>query len=216
MTNKFLNLIKWEITITHKIHNVIKYLLCFFLFCSFSLLLISTRAEIENFGMIFIVISLPLSMLAFANLILKPDYNDGSLELLLINFTPFEIAFAKYLSLSLCCFYGVLINFPIMLIFFNIEFWQALYSMISLCLTLLLAANLTTLIGAMQCYFQTNTNYLSILVMPLLIPSIVISGIMLTDPQKQYLNYILLSIDLIIIPSALYFISYLIKNIYHI
>ncbi len=216
MNNNFFKLLKWELVIAHKINNIIKYLFCFFLLCNFSLVLIAHHEQIKIFGMIFIIISLPLALLAFASSIFKPDYNDGNLELLLINFTPLQIVGAKYFSLLLCCFGGLLTNIPIMLIFFGISFWQMITLNITLLLILLLTSILVILIGAVQCYFQTNTNYLSILIMPLLVPSIIVSGLLLLEPQNQYFNYILLGIDLVTIPSIIYLTSYLVKNIYNI
>jgi hypothetical protein len=52
--------------------------------------------------------------------------------------------------------------------------------------------------------------------MPLIIPNIIISGLLIQSPGDISFAAIMLGINLIIIPPALYLSGYLLENIYNI
>lgn len=213
--NRLYKLIKWDFVIQNRINNLTKYLLSFFLFCTLSLTLINNHADIQKTGMIFSIICMPLALIGLSNLMLKQDLEDGSLELLLSNFSAVEIVIAKFFSIFISTLLNFIINLPIMFILFDIK----LHSLILLCLTmpllLMLSSVLLLLISSIQSYFKSNSYFLSILIMPLLIPDIILIGLIL---QNSNINLILImgGINLIIMPIALIFSAYLIKNIYNI
>jgi heme exporter protein B len=73
------------------------------------------------------------------------------------------------------------------------------------------------LISSIQCYFRSNTNFLSTLLLPLIIPSIILSGIIIqSDNNNSSLLLILIGVNCIIVPISIYLSSYLIENIYNI
>ncbi len=214
---KQLHLLKWEFTIQNKLNNLSKYLSGFFLFCTLSMSLIANHSDIEKLGMIFAVISLPLGMIGLSHFVFKQDLSDGSLESLLVNFSSLEITLAKFISILGSSLFSLIFNLPIIFILFNPSSFLLLNLTYAMVLLLMLASALLTLIASTQCYFRSNTNFLPLLTMPLLIPSIIITGIVMQDAiNSTNLLLIMLGINLVILPITFILASYLIKNIYNV
>ncbi len=214
--NDFTRLIVWEYKIHNKIHNLAKYLFGFLFFCSCSISLINSQADIQRFGIILSVIYLPLALIGFTSIIFKSDLDDGSLELMLVNFSPIKVVSAKFISLFISSLLGAGLNLPFIALIFNVDlisFWHLLSVFL---LLLSLTSSLVILIATIQSYFRANTNFLSILIMPLLMPGIIIAGIILQDNTESYLIFSLIGFNLIIIPCCLSLASYLLGNIYNI
>jgi heme exporter protein B len=210
------NLIFHEFKVQNKIHNITKYTLIFFIFCCLSITLINAYENIQTFGIIFAVISIPLAFISLSGNLIKPDIEDGSLEILITTSTPGKIILAKYIALCTCCSLSFFLTMPIIYLIYNIELTIFVAMVLSALILLFLSASLITLISAIQGYFRSNTNFLSILIMPLLIPNIILSGLFLQNHADLHLLFIMLGINLVIIPPALYLSSYLIENIYNI
>jgi len=213
---KLIQLTKWEFRVQNNINNLTKYLFAFFLFCTFSIVLINQQTDIRKFGIVFSVICLPLSLISFSQLIFKQDLDDGSLELLLSNYSSQEIIISKFLSVFSSAIISILFNIPIIFIIFDLSWTLLILLFITLFLLLLLASGLVILIGAIQGYFRSNTNFLSILIMPLLIPNIIMSGLVLQNAQYLSLVFVMIGINIIILPVVLYLSCYLVKNIFNV
>jgi heme exporter protein B len=210
-------LIKHEFLLQNKTYNLIKYFFIFFVFCSGSITIVSAHDKIVSFGVIFSIISIPLSLIGITANFLKPEIEDGSLEILLISFSPIQIILAKYLSLFLCGSIGFIANMPFAYLLFNINMNQLDIIIFSGLLLMSTACGVIILISSIQCYFRSNTNFLSALLMPLIIPSIILSGMMIENSNNNYsLALILIGINCIIVPVSIYLSSYLIENIYNI
>ncbi|MDR0296734.1 MAG: heme exporter protein CcmB [Rickettsia sp.] len=213
---KLIQLIKWEYLTQNRINNLSKYLFTFFLFCVFSTALINDQTDIKKFGIIFSVIVLPIALIGFSSLIFQQDVEDGSLELLLSSFNESEIIAAKLITLIFSTFTSSLLNMPIIYIIFDLDMVTVSYLFITLTLLLILSSSLLVLIGAIQSYFRSNTNLLAILIMPLLIPSIILSGLVLQNFDNINLIFVMIGINMFLLPIIFYLSSYLIKNIYNI
>lgn len=211
-----MQLLKQEFVIQNKVYNLIKYFLIFFIFCSSSITIINSHETISSFGIVFSVVAIPLALIGVTATFLKPDIEDGSMELLLVSFKPHQIILAKYFNLFICGFIGFIINVPFSYLLFNIAIGQLV--LIIICGMLLMASStaIIILISSIQCYFRSNTNFLSVLIMPLIIPGIILSGVIIQSDTNSSLMLIFLGINCIIIPTSIYFSSYLIENIYNI
>lgn len=214
--HKLIQLIKWEYLIQNRINNLSKYLFIFFLFCIFSTALINDQTDIKKFGIIFSVIVLPIALIGFSSLIFQQDVEDGSLELLLSSFNESEIIAAKLITIIVSSLTSALLNMPIIYIIFDLDMLTVSYLLINLILLLILSSSLLVLIGAVQSYFRSNTNLLAILIMPLLIPKIILSGLVLQNFDNINLIFVMIGINMILVPIIFYLSSYLIKNIYNI
>ncbi|WP_341753571.1 heme exporter protein CcmB [Candidatus Tisiphia endosymbiont of Dioctria rufipes] len=214
--HKLIQLIKWEYLIQNRINNLSKYLFIFFLFCIFSTALINDQADIKKFGVIFSVIFLPIALIGFSSLILKQDVEDGSLELLLSSFSENEIVTSKLFAIFFSSLTSSLLNIPIIYIIFDLDLITVTYLFITLTLLLTLSSSLLVLIGSIQSYFRSNTNLLAILIMPLLIPNIILTGLVLQNLENISLIFVMIGINMLLLPTIFYLSSYLIKNIYNI
>ncbi|WP_341760834.1 heme exporter protein CcmB [Candidatus Tisiphia endosymbiont of Thecophora atra] len=214
--HKLIQLIKWEYLIQNRINNLSKYLFIFFLFCIFSTALINDQVDIKKFGIIFSVIFLPIALIGFSSLILKQDVEDGSLELLLSSFSESEIVTSKLFAIFFSSLTSSLLNIPIIYIIFDLDLITVTYLFITLTLLLTLSSSLLVLIGSIQSYFRSNTNLLAILIMPLLIPNIILTGLVLQNLENISLIFVMIGINMLLLPTIFYLSSYLIKNIYNI
>ena len=208
--------IKHEL-LQNKICNLTKYFFIFFVFCSGSITIVSSHDKIANLGIIFAVISIPLSLIGIAANFLRTELEDGTLEILLTSFKPMQIILAKYLGLFICGSVAFVLNIPISCFLFNIEAFQLNLVIITGLLLMATSCGVVILISSIQCYFRSNTNFLSTLLLPLIIPSIILSGIIIqSDNNNSSLLLILIGVNCIIIPISIYLSSYLIENIYNI
>jgi heme exporter protein B len=209
--------IKHEFLLQNKICNLTKYFFIFFVFCSGSITIVSSHDKIANLGIIFAVISIPLSLIGIAANFLRTELEDGTLEILLTSFKPIQIILAKYLGLFICGSVAFVLNIPISCFLFNIEAFQLNLVIITGLLLMATSCGIVILISSIQCYFRSNTNFLSTLLLPLVIPSIILSGIIIqSDNNNSSLLLILIGVNCIIVPISIYLSSYLIENIYNI
>lgn len=207
-------LIKREFTVQNRINNMIKYLVIFFLFCIVSITLINSYEDIKKFGLIFSVICLLIPLISFSSSIFKSDLEDGSLELLLSAVSHNKIVLAKFFAMSINSTIGIISTLPIIYIFFSQTLTEIAFFLISVWLLLILTSSLVVLAGSMQSYFRTNANLIGTFIMPLLIPNIVITGMVLQNNNLR-LIFIMIGINLVFLPISFFLSSYLIRNIYN-
>ncbi|PCJ23927.1 MAG: hypothetical protein COA94_07860 [Rickettsiales bacterium] len=210
------SLILQEFRVQDKIYNLIKYSLIFFIFCSLSITLINSYENVQIFGVVFSVICIPLAFINLSAGLIKPDIEDGSLEILLTAKTPIKIVMAKYIALFTCFCLSFAMLLPLIYIIYNIPNTIFILIAASGFLLISLCAALAVLIASIQGYFRANTNFLSIIIMPLVIPSIILSGIIIQNPDNLHLLAIMIGINLIVIPPSIYLSGYLVENIYNI
>ena len=209
-----------EFLVQNKIYNISKYFLIFYIFCLLSVTLINSYDNIIEFGMVFALASIPLGFLSSSASVIKGDIDDGTLELLKTCLNASIIVITKYLAFVLSIITSFVISIPIIYILFNLKL--LLLIIIAFCgiILILLSSALAILIASMQGYFRINTNFFTLILLPLVIPSIILSGMVLCQALDNHINYhliyILLGIDMIIIPVSLYLSTYLIDNIYNI
>ncbi|NRB10582.1 MAG: heme exporter protein CcmB [Rickettsiaceae bacterium] len=211
---ELIKLTRHELKLQNKVHNLAKYIFIFLFFCSITGALINSEENITKFATIFSVIALPLAFMGITSNVLKSDIEDGNLELLLQITTPSKIIITKYLALALSGLFGFLLNIPLIYFIYNIE--VKILTLIFICgiLLILTSSALISLIAAIQGYFRSNTNFLAILIMPLIIPNIVLTGIILQNNAMESLLLVMLGINMVIVPVTIFLSSYLIKNIY--
>ncbi|MGX6959703.1 MAG: heme exporter protein CcmB [Rickettsia endosymbiont of Pentastiridius leporinus] len=213
--NNLLILIKREFIIQNRINNMIKYLVIFFLFCIISTTLINSHDNIKKFSLIFSVICLLISLISFSSTIFKSDLEDGTLEVLLSSISHEKIILAKFFTIFISSMIGVILTLPIIYIFFNHTLKEIVFFFTSVWLVLLLSSNLIVLSASMQSYFKINANFIGIFIMPLLIPNIIMTGLVLQNNNLQ-LIFIMIGINLVFLPISFFLSSYLIRNIYNV
>lgn len=210
------NLLLHEFTVQNKVGNLARYSLLFFSFCLIIAAVVNSPDEIKRFGSLFSVIYIPIAFLGLADRIFKPCLINGELEFYLTITSGNRIVSAKFVALSLISSICFLLVTPLILIFFDLNLEVMIRIVTSALLLILLCSSLIILIAAIQSYFRNNANYLVITILPIIIPSIMLCGMLIQSEQNLYILYLLAGIDLIFIPVTLIFASYLIDNIYNI
>ena len=205
-----------ELLIQNKIYNLSKYIILYFAFCISCIALVNSHDDIDKFGAIFSLISIPLSFIGLSNNLIKDDIDDGTLEYLLTSISPLEIVLAKFIIMSAVTSFSFILITPLLYIVFNLEFLNIIVLLASGLILILLCSGLVMLIASVQGYFRSNTNFFAILIMPLILPNVILSGIILENPQELYILPIMIGINLVILPPSIYLSSYLIHNIYNI
>ena len=198
MNNLFV-LIKREFIVQNRINNMIKYLVIFFLFCLISTVLINSQKDITKFGLIFSVICLLISLIGFSSIIFKTDLEDGSLELLLSIVSYEKIILAKFFAIFISSTVGLVFVLPIIYVFFDQTLLEIIFFFISVWMMLVLSSSLVVLSGSVQCYFKKNANFVGTFIMPLLIPNIIMTGLILQDNKLQFI-FIMIGINLVFLP----------------
>lgn|GEM_PF-850204 len=212
--NRLSKLIAWEILTQNKAYNFVKYLFALFIFCTLCIALANTHENINKFGLVFTIIYIPVALLGFSSHIFKSDLDDGSLEALLSGFTSFEIVLAKFAALYLNSLLACLLNLPVIFLAFNPGLELFIQLAIILTLELFLACALVILIGSVQSYFRSNTSFLPQLLMTLMLPAIIFSGLAIENIDKTYLIFILTGINMILVPTMITLASYLTRNVF--
>jgi heme exporter protein B len=178
--------------------------------------MINSQDNLQEFGIIFSVVCVPLAFIGLSAYLIKPDIEDGHFEFLLVTYSLGQIITAKYFILCCSATLSFLLSIPLTYLLFNLSLTITIKILICGFLLITISASLICLISAIQSYFRTNTNFLSVLVMPLIIPSIILSGITLQQPDSLGIMLIMCGINFVIIPSGLYLSGFLIENIYNI
>lgn len=207
-------LIRHEFITQNRIYCIIKYLLLFLVFSNLFTLILPTNSE--KYSVIFMIIYLPFMFINFSIFIIKPDIEDGTLELLKTTFEIHEIVLAKFGSMFISALIAILLNIPIVSLFLKLNLYITLLLSLVLLLLLISTISLVLLISAIQAYFKCNTHFFTAIILPLLIPNLIIAGILL---QNQVINLKLLGamlgINCILSPLSIIFTCYLMRNIYN-
>lgn len=212
--NKLFLLIGQEFVIQNRINNIIKYLVIYFIFCIISTILINNHEDIKKFGLVFSVICLLNSLLNYSTILFKSDLKDGTLELLLSNFTTEKIILAKFFAILASSVISIILTIPIIYIFLDLNLLEVIYFFVSLCFLLILTSSLVVLVSSMQIYLKSQANFLGAFVMPILAPNVIMMGLILQNHNIK-LVFIMFGINLIFLPIILFLSIYLIKNTYN-
>ncbi|MCP5369623.1 MAG: hypothetical protein H6909_02925 [Rickettsiaceae bacterium] len=211
-----LNLILQEIIIHNKIYHITKHFLLFLLFALISTAIISPPQNVTEFGLMLSIIYIPLFLLSNNHFLLKYETHNGDLELLLTTHHALTIIIAKFCALSFSLLISLIYLLPFIIIFFTPSFLLTINFICAAILILLMSNALTIMIAAIQSYFQRNNNFLSALIMPFMLPNIILAGILINVPTQTTLIFMMIGVNLVIIPVSLYCAQYLINNIYNI
>lgn len=220
MNKQFFFLLETELRNQLKLNNLIKFLLFFFLFCTLSVTLIQSHDEIREFGIVFSVICIPLALINLSASMFRQDSHDGTLEALLTIFTHSQITYTKFIALFSCTFAAFTLTSPIIFLLYSPSLNSFLMFILCGLVVSLGSSSLTCLISAVQSYFRANTNFLSILIMPLIIPSIILCSLAMQAASTgdniadTYLG-LLFGINIIITPISLYLTGFLVKNVWN-
>ncbi len=211
-----INLLLQELKIQRKVNNLVKYSILFFLFSIVCLALISSSDEVQKYGVLFSLLCIPLSALSISNNLFKNDIDDGTLEVQLTTAPSWKIVYAKYGALATIQILSFAIISPFLALIFNLSLLHIGFLFITASILITSTFALVTLISSIQAYFRSNTSFLAVLIMPIILPNIILSGMFVQSFEHYYILFIMTGISIIIIPASLFLSAYLIDNIYNI
>lgn len=213
---KFSSLFLHEILVYHRCYNLIIHNIQFLLLGMICLLFACPAGYDKTiFGMIFVISGLPISIIASSAPIIKNDLEDGRLELYLITSNINIIILSKFCALLFCNFVSFTIVVLIMAFLYGMTYHQIFFLYSSAILLIQISA-ISLLISSVESYFRGNISMISSLIVPLILPSLIITGIMIHRDLSYYsAMMIVLAITCIITPVTLLFSGYLIRNIHN-
>jgi heme exporter protein B len=125
----------------------------------------------------------------------------------------FEVVFAKFAAMFVSCLLAFFISIPIIHLLYSMSL-EHLWININRVFVISQTSALSVLIGSINAYFKTNTDIMSVILFPLIMPIIIIHGLMIYDRSQDLLYISALSgINFITIPLFLLASGYLLKNI---
>lgn len=209
-------LVKFELKTYNRSHQILRSSIYMMLL---SLLLFSIIVPKEILSME-IKLLICFSGVIFTTMIVPPylvkqDLSDGFLETISTIYSPYQIIMAKYIALILNLILGSVFTLPVILLLFQIPQKELLFLYSLIMLTILQISIILVFVNILHAYFKRNTNLLISLILPLILPSMMIASLALSNLKIDFLM-ILLGIDLIFIPLTFLLSSYLLKNLFNI
>jgi ABC-type transport system involved in cytochrome c biogenesis permease component len=198
----------------NKVFFVGQYIFLSLLFNIISLTFIIGDNNILDIGLILPISFIPLIILNSSELFIKSDMDDGTMTMLLTTLEPHDIILTKFLALCSIALIASLSIFPITGIIYSYSVIKFLPIITAQIFLIIQTSAFAILISTIRGYFRNNTNFLVTLILPLLIPSIIINGLILKNFNNEF---VLASLGLIFImvPICLIFSNYLVKNLYN-
>jgi heme exporter protein B len=184
------------------------------------LVTVCLTCEYENskqFSMFFLVIFVPLFITQISDRVLFNDFKDGSLELKLTSLSTEKIILDNYISLFILYFTSCILILPLICLFLSLNFNEIILISHLMLINIFTAIIISILIGSCNCYFKKITNINFLIAIPLILPNLIISGLIINNYyDTNQLFIVLYGILLIVGPINYFCSSFLIKNIYNI
>jgi len=178
-----------------------------------SLVMIHKDIDIKFLPTLLIV----LPILALANQVsqvFSEDYISGRLEFVLVTHEVEVIVSTKVLGCFIVAYFSVILNNLCAYLFFNVDKWLIFNVLIASIPVVIIVSSIVVLIGSMQLYFDRNSNILTGVIFPFLIPSFILYGLYFDSLNPVYL-YLLLGLGLIYISINSYLSNSLLRDLYN-
>lgn len=216
--NKLLFILRRDFIIQNNVFSIMKSNIQFLLLSTMCIALVCSErnTDLVEYVLVFLVVTIPITMIISSRPIIRYDVSDGTIDLLKLTLDTDMIILSRFCCMFINVFIGFIIAFCFITIVYGINLEQVLYTTISRFFLLLQVSALSILIGCIDSYFRSNTEIISAIIFPLIIPGIIISGMMIYDRAQDYFYIsILVGIDCIFVPLALILSSYLLRNIHN-
>lgn len=214
---KFLRITWHEMMVYNRSYNMIFYNVQFLILSLLCLLFVYPwNQNLSTLGCVFLIAGIPISGISTSKTIIKNDLEDGSLALYLLSMNITEMVMCKFCTLLICNAVSFLITLPVITLLYSLSFHQ-IFLLLSVSFLFIQISALSLLISCVESYFRSNVNFISSIIVPLILPGLIISGLIIHSSINYYIGIsALIGISLIITPIALICSGYLIRNIYNI
>jgi hypothetical protein len=222
---KILLLAKYDFAEKYK-SGVLKHLAMFYISIIISIFFFSdiivdmNSVQIKLVSIMFSVLSFIIVLTSTMINLHRTEFESGYFENLLSISSGYTISAAKFTFLSILSLIIMVFCLPIMLFLYNVDFGYAYIIFISSILLLILSNAFIVLVESICNYFRGNWYILSSIINLFIIPPMIITSIILHKIQTDIIFTtkmfsVLLLIDFILIPVAVYFAGYLNDNSYN-
>lgn len=212
--SRFWKLLKYELLLCHRSYHLIRHSAYVMLLSNliFSLM-ISNLEHTEQLKIFLVLFGGIIATVTIPSYLVKAEMQDGSLENLFVKFRPTTILLTKYCSIVLSIAAGMILIFPIILIFYALPLYSIFYIGVIMALLLLQIVAITLLGNIIHAYFRHNTNIILSIIIPIIIPSLILASIAVNSMNPDFL-LILVGVSMILIPITLVLANYLLSNLY--
>lgn len=213
LMTKNLDFLLFEIKILHQVRAISILLFSFQTISMLTLPFLLDSKDIEFYAPQILVFCIALSIIITSSNNLSADKLDGSLVQKLLIFEYFDIVIVKQLSMFLLsALISLMISIMIWLLY-SLSFLQFFFFLAASLLVLIISCSLAFCSSVIKLYFDNNTEYLSMIMMPLLIPFFICASIAITSCNYFYL-LLMLGMNLILAPIISLMSIYLMRDIY--
>lgn len=216
--NRLRSIIYRDFILQNRVFHIMKSNIQFLLLSTMCIALVCSErnADLIEYVLIFLVVTIPITMIISSRPIMRYDVADGTMDLLRLTIDTDMIVISRFFCIFFNIFLAFIISFSIISVVYDISVEQIIYTIISRFFLLIQVSALTILIGCIDSYFRSNTEIISAITFPMIVPGIIISGMMIYDRSQDYFYIsILAGIDLVFVPIALILSSYLLRNIHN-
>ena len=163
--------------------------------------------------MMLIIFGSVMSAITIPSYLVKSEVQDGALENLFVFLKPPTILMAKYCGMLLSVGFGILCTLPIIAVFYHLQIDHIILLIAIIILILLQIIAIVLLGNIIHAYFRQNTNLILTIILPLIIPSLIITSMAVSTFKIDFV-FILLGMDMIFIPIILMLSNYLLASLY--
>jgi heme exporter protein B len=203
--------------ISNKESALIELFLAYTILGSIAVSLTCEYNQIKEFGIFFITILVPLFITQISDKVIYEEFKDGFLEFRLSIFSSFRIVLEKSLITSFLYIFAFLLILPLIFLLFNLSLNELNTISHLMIINIIMSVSISLFIGSCNCYFKRITLINFIVNIPIILPNLIITGLIITNSYNQdKLFLILYGIALIILPIIFYCSCFLIRNIYNI
>lgn len=214
--NHFYKLLKYEITLCHRSYHLTRHSAYIMLLSTIILsIMIAGSTNEASLKMLLAIFGSVIASVTIPSYLIKYDMQDGSLENLFSKISYSSILMAKYFSILYCTCVGVLSTLPIIAIFYSLSVVDLLYLVALVPLVLMQIISIVLLGNIIHAYFRQNTNFILIIIIPLIIPALILASLAITALKLDF-ALILLGVDMVFIPIILMLSNYLLAHLYEI
>lgn len=209
---EYFNLIAWEISILHKSTSIFLSLLITEIFIIVITAFIISFDQINITILKIIILINTVMMTVYIPNFITQNMTGGWLEQLIVSFPYEKIILVKKISIFIINFIVTILTLPFIALLYNIPKDALLCYFINNIVIGFFCSSLIMTLSLIKLYFNNNNEFISILLIPILIPVIICSSLSLEENNLSFMM-INLGISLIVAPISFFSSIYLLKHL---
>lgn len=211
MQHKFFTLLKYQCANINATYRLLTNLFWLFIISSIAMPMILASDQISLVAPLFLITSLPLLIISMCSRLFAQDAASGCLDFLLIHYGYLHVVLSKFGAICLFASSVIVISMPIFGILFSMNIAYMVLLMIMCLIISIYTCALCTLASSLEHYFAKSQVLISSIILPLLIPQIILSGIIINQ-QNWQLIFLAIGSTILVSSIIIMFASMLLKT----